>query len=243
MPLYQDEAVVLRTFPLGEADRIIVALTKQHGKVRAVAKGVRRLKSRFGGRLEPFMRVHALFATGKSLDVISQAVSLGAYAGPISADYVTYEYANLMVETADALTGNEYQGVQEQYQLLISALASLSRHAHSPELIGLAYVMRALALAGWMPCLDRCVVCGDSKNIAYFSPASGGVMCTRDHTTDAHKLNIQVSEQLLALVQGDWDRVDGMLVSNQLLQAVAAWSEYYLERPLRSLRFAHASEA
>ena len=74
MPLYNDEAVVLKTFPLGEADRVIVMLTKKHGKVRAVAKGVRRLKSRFGGRLEPFMRVNALFATGKTFDVISQAV-------------------------------------------------------------------------------------------------------------------------------------------------------------------------
>ena len=74
MPLYNDEAVVLRTFPLGEADRIVVMLTRNHGKVRAVAKGVRRLKSRFGGRLEPFMRVNMLIAKGKSLDVISQAV-------------------------------------------------------------------------------------------------------------------------------------------------------------------------
>ena len=94
MPLYRDEAVVLRTFPLGEADRIVVLLTKRHGKVRAVAKGVRRLKSRFGGRLEPLMRVDLLLAQGKSLDVVSQAVSIAAYAGEICADYTSYEYAN-----------------------------------------------------------------------------------------------------------------------------------------------------
>ena len=60
MPLYQDEGVVLRTAKLGEADRILTLLTRDHGKVRAVAKGVRRTKSRFGGRLEPFMRVALL---------------------------------------------------------------------------------------------------------------------------------------------------------------------------------------
>ena len=74
MPLYQDEGVVLRTVKLGEADRIVTLLTRDHGKIRAVAKGVRRTKSRFGGRLEPFMRVSLLIAEGRSLDVISQAV-------------------------------------------------------------------------------------------------------------------------------------------------------------------------
>ena len=72
MPLYQDEGVVLRTVKLGEADRIVTLLTRDHGKIRAVAKGVRRTKSRFGGRLEPFMRVSLLIAEGRSLDVISQ---------------------------------------------------------------------------------------------------------------------------------------------------------------------------
>ena len=73
MSLYRDEGVVLRTSKLGEADRIITILTRGHGKIRAVAKGVRRTKSRFGARLEPFMRVDVLIAEGRSLDVVSQA--------------------------------------------------------------------------------------------------------------------------------------------------------------------------
>lgn len=80
MPLYRDEGVVLRTAKLGEADRIVTLLTRSHGKVRAVAKGVRRVKSRFGGRLEPFMRVDVLIATGRTLDVVSQVESISAYA-------------------------------------------------------------------------------------------------------------------------------------------------------------------
>lgn len=71
MSLYRDEGVVLRTSKLGEADRIITILTRGHGKIRAVAKGVRRTKSRFGARLEPFMRVDVLIAEGRSLDVLS----------------------------------------------------------------------------------------------------------------------------------------------------------------------------
>ena len=78
MPLYRDEGVVLRTAKLGEADRIITLLTREHGKIRAVAKGVRRTKSRFGARLEPFMRVDLLIAEGRSLDVVSQAESVAS---------------------------------------------------------------------------------------------------------------------------------------------------------------------
>ena len=107
MPLYQDEGVVLRTAKLGEADRILTLLTRDHGKVRAVAKGVRRTKSRFGGRLEPFMRVALLIAEGRSLDVVSQAESIAAYAGPICADFQAYTAANVICETADKLVATE----------------------------------------------------------------------------------------------------------------------------------------
>ena len=91
MSLYRDEGVVLRTSKLGEADRIITILTRGHGKIQAVAKGVRRTKSRFGARLEPFMRVDVLIAEGRSLDVVSQAEAVAAYGAPIAADYAAYE--------------------------------------------------------------------------------------------------------------------------------------------------------
>lgn len=110
MPLYRDEGVVLRTTKLGEADRIVTLLTRSHGKIRAVAKGVRRVKSRFGGRLEPFMRVDVLIATGRTLDVVSQAESISAYAAQICADYGAYGIANVMVETADKLVSAEGAG-------------------------------------------------------------------------------------------------------------------------------------
>ncbi len=78
MPLYGDECVVLRTHKLGEADRIVTMLSRQHGKIRAVAKGVRRTASKFGSRLEPFMVVDAQFYyEGRSLDIVTQAESWG----------------------------------------------------------------------------------------------------------------------------------------------------------------------
>ena len=130
MPLYQDEGVVLRTAKLGEADRILTLLTRDHGKVRAVAKGVRRTKSRFGGRLEPFMRVALLIAEGRSLDVVSQAESIAAYAGPICADFQAYTAANVICETADKLVATEKEPAAAQYRLVLGALNALAKHAH-----------------------------------------------------------------------------------------------------------------
>lgn len=133
MPLYQDEGVVLRTAKLGEADRILTLLTRDHGKVRAVAKGVRRTKSRFGGRLEPFMRVALLIAEGRSLDVVSQAESIAAYAGPICADFQAYTAANVICETADNLVATEKEPAVAQYRLVLGALNALAKHAHEPS--------------------------------------------------------------------------------------------------------------
>ena len=145
MSLYRDEGVVLRTSKLGEADRIITILTRGHGKIRAVAKGVRRTKSRFGARLEPFMRVDVLIAEGRSLDVVSQAEAVAAYGAPIAADYAAYEAANVIVETIDKIASTEHEQLPNQYRLLIGALNALAKQSHAPQAIGDSYVMRALA--------------------------------------------------------------------------------------------------
>ena len=104
MPLYRDEAVVLRTHKLGEADRIITLLTRQHGRVRAVAKGVRRTTSRWGSRLEPFTHVDLQLAEGRSLDVITQAETLDPFHARLGLDYDRYTAGTVMLETAERLT-------------------------------------------------------------------------------------------------------------------------------------------
>src|SRR5947199_8926066 len=103
MPLYRDEAVVLRTQKLGEADRIVTLLTRRHGKVRAVAKGVRRTSSRFGARLEPFGHVDVQFYTGRTLDVITQVETVDAFQLPLVADYQRHTAASAIPETAHRL--------------------------------------------------------------------------------------------------------------------------------------------
>lgn len=236
MALFRDEGVVLRTAKLGEADRIITLLTCGHGKIRAVAKGVRRTKSRFGGRLEPFMRVDLLVAEGRSLDVVSQAESVAAYAGPICADYEAYTAANVIVETVDKLVTTEHDPAADQYRLLTGALNAIAKHAHPAQSISDSYVLRALALAGWTPRLDSCVVCGRDDQLTHLSVPAGGVMCARDRTPEARRVDLGELGQLRALATGDWTALGGRAPLDRVTRIVADWGEYYLERPIRSLR-------
>src|ERR1700733_8867120 len=101
---YRDDGIVLRTQKLGEADRIITILGRTTGRVRAVAKGVRRTKSRFGARLEPFTHVDLMLHPGRSLDVITQAEVIRPYGEPLAADYPRYTAGVAMLETAEKLT-------------------------------------------------------------------------------------------------------------------------------------------
>ena len=129
MQVYRDDGVVLRTQKLGEADRIITLLTRQNGRVRAVAKGVRRTKSRFGARLEPFTHVDVMIHLGRSLDVISQAEVIRGYGPPLAADYPKYTAGAAMLETAERLTPVEKEPAIRQFLLLIGGLRALGEAA------------------------------------------------------------------------------------------------------------------
>ncbi len=122
---YRDDGVVLRTQKLGEADRIITLLTRQNGRVRAVAKGIRRTKSRFGARLEPFTHVDVLIHSGRSLDIITQAEVIRAYGTPLAADYPRYTAGVAMLETAERFTPEEKEPAIRQFLLLIGGLRAL----------------------------------------------------------------------------------------------------------------------
>jgi DNA repair protein RecO (recombination protein O) len=122
---YRDDGVVLRTQKLGEADRIITLLTRHNGRVRAVAKGVRRTKSRFGARLEPFTHVDVMIHPGRSLDVITQAEVIRAYGTPLVSDYPKYTAGTAMLETAERFTPVEKEPAIRQFLLLIGGLRAL----------------------------------------------------------------------------------------------------------------------
>lgn len=236
MPLYRDEAVILRTHKLGEADRILTMLSRQHGKIRAVAKGVRRTASKFGARLEPFMVADVQLYEGRNLDIVTQAETIGAYGAQISGDYARYTAANVMVETADKITDDS--GSLQQYLLLVGALRSLARREHDTGLTLDSYLLRSLSIAGWAPSFVDCAVTGAPGPHTAFVVQLGGVVSDATAPPGAPRLDPQALALLGALLAGDWAHADatGERARSQASGVAAAYAQFHLERSLRSLQ-------
>src|SRR5437868_5043463 len=176
MTLYRDEGVVLRVQKLGEADRIITLLTKRHGRVRAVAKGVRRTRSKFGATVEPFSHVDIQLYPGRSLDIVTQAESLHAYGEQLVHDYPRYTAGTAVLETAERLTAEEKEPSFKLYLLVVGALKALSDGRDSSLVLD-AFLLRAMSVSGYEPALKVCARCGEVGPHRAFSPASGGAVC------------------------------------------------------------------
>lgn len=241
MPTYRDEVVILRTHKLGEADRIVTMLSLRHGKVRAVAKGVRRTSSRFGARLEPFMVADVQLYIGRSLDIVQQADSLGAYGSSIVADYEKYTAASAMVETADRLS--EADATSQQYLLLVGGLRALSRGDHAPRAVLDSYLLRAMSLSGWSPGLDACARCGRVGDHEWFVVQLGGLVCTECAPAGSPRVSPSARELLRALMAGDWEIVDAAADGDLLRVSglIAAYAQWHLERGIRSLTHVEAA--
>lgn len=240
MPTYRDEAVILRTHKLGEADRIVTMLSRRHGKIRAVAKGVRRTSSKFGSRLEPFMVADVQLYQGRSLDIVQQAESLGSYGTDIAVHYDRFTSANAMVETADRLSDAE--ATPEQYLLLVGGLRALSRGEHSARSILDSYLLRVMALSGWAPSLGDCARCGAPGPHSTFVAQLGGLVCRADAPAGSPRVADRTLGLLRSLMAGDWDVIDAAPHADTAAASglVAAYAQWHLERGIRSL--AHVTD-
>lgn len=236
MPLYKDEAVVLRTHKLGEADRIVTMLSRYNGQIRAVAKGVRRTASKFGARLEPFMVVDAQFYEGKNLDIINQVETISAYGREIIEDYPAFTAATAMVETAERLTGEDSS--PQQYLLLVGALRALANKEHDSSLVLDSYLLRALAIAGWAPNFGDCSRCGAVGPHQAFVLQLGGVVCRDCRPAGAAVIDPLTGELLGALLSGDWTIAEAASekIKSSASGIVAAYSQWHIERGLKSLQ-------
>jgi DNA repair protein RecO (recombination protein O) len=236
-PQYRDDAVVLRVQKLGESDRIITLLTRRHGRVRAVARGVRRTMSRFGARLEPFGHVDLQIAEGSSLHTISQAEGIDLYGKRFFVDYPRYTAASAIAETAERLTPIEQEPALRLFQLTLGALRALADGEHATTLVLDAYLLRAMGVAGWAPALDACAVCGTPGRHRAFSVPAGGCVCAGCRPPGATYPAPATLELMSALMAGDW-RVADPSEPPQRRECgglVAAHLQWHLERGLRSL--------
>lgn len=228
---------MLRTHQLGEADRIITLLTRAHGKVRAVAKGVRRTSSKFGGRLEPFQHIDIQFAQGRgSLEVVTQAEAL--HTSVLGADYARFTAAQVLVETADRLVAEEGTPSLQQYRLLLGALLALEGGNRPPALIVDSYLLRALAVAGYAVAAGECAGCGAGE-ATWFSPQGGGAVCLACRTPGSVSLDDAAKGHLGALLAGQWDVALGadIATARRVDAMVVAYATWHLDRALRSLPY------
>lgn len=237
MSLYRDTGIVLRVHKLGEADRIVTLLTRRNGKIRAVAKGVRRTGSRFGARLEPFCHVDLQCYTGRSLDIVTQVQTVDAFAAPIVADYGRYTTACAIVETAEKLAAEEDAPALRLYLLLAGALRALAFSEREPNLVLDAFLLRAMAYAGWATAVDECARCGSAGRHAAFSVAAGGAVCARCRPPGAVRPDAGTLVLLGALLHGDWEVATAAedAPRREASGLVAALLQWHLERQLRSL--------
>jgi len=249
--LYRDDGIVLRTQKLGEADRIITVLGRTSGRVRAVAKGVRRTKSRFGARLEPFTHVDLMLHAGRSLDVITQAEVIRPYGEPLTGDYPRYTAGVAMLETAERFTPVEKEPALRQLLLLIGGLRALSDGEHAPGLVLDAFLLRSLAVAGYAPALQECARCGapesgapesgalrSGRRLPAFAVAAGGMVCASCRPPGAAAPAAPTVALMLALLRGDWDSADRSERRHRVECSglVAAYLQWHLEHSIRSLR-------
>ena len=213
MPLYRDDAVVLRVHKLGEADRIVTLLTRRHGKVRAVGKGVRRTSSKFGARLEPGshidVQLHSrhdpddVLVINRGLDIVNQVESIEAFGARLATDYPAWTSASAICETAERLT-EDGEPALRLYLMLVGALRALTEREHDPDLILDAFLLRAMSTAGWEPALLECAKCGDPGPHAAFNVPAGGSVCENCRPAGSTRPARVTVELMAALLGGDW---------------------------------------
>ena len=230
--LYRDHGIVLRTHKLGEADRIVVLHTERHGKVRAVAKGVRKTKSRFGGRLEPTSHVALQLYEGRELDIITQAESVDHFA-VIRSDLDRLTGAVSMLEAVDQIA-QEREVNPDLYRMLLGALRAMS--ARNSALVVAGFYWKVLALEGFRPITASCAVCGGDDELVAFDLEEGGLTC-REHrrgtplSPEAIRLLRQILEGALATALDAPASPATVEIEHLATRAM----EHHLERRLRSV--------
>ena len=237
MRLYRDRAVVLRQHKLGEADRIVTLLTRDHGLVRAVAKGVRRTRSKFGARLEPFAHIDVQLHPGRNLDIVTQVQAIDAFATGIVSDYGRYTSACAVLETAERVAGEERAPMPQLHRLTVGALRAVAEGSRPRELVLDAYLLRAMAIAGWAPALTECARCAAPGPHRAFHVAAGGSVCLHCRPGGSTTPPLGVLDLMSALRDGDWTTAEAAPQShrNQASGLVAAHLQWHLERQLRTL--------
>jgi DNA repair protein RecO (recombination protein O) len=244
--IYKTEAIVLKHIPFAEADYLLTLYTPNFGKLRVVAKGARRVKSKLGGHLEPLMRTSFLITRGQNLDTVNQAEVMEGLR-TVREDLHRLSQALYMVELVDAITPDE-QSNYPMYRLLLDTLHSLAGDA-TPSLLPF-FQLRLLGHTGFMPELYQCVECGSTiaPGLHHFTPSRGGILCNSCHPPNVTVLPLSLDslKVLRFLQKEDHIGIERLhlelktLVELERLLEALLW--HVLDREVKASRFLNQVE-
>jgi DNA repair protein RecO (recombination protein O) len=239
---YRAQAIVLGHIEYGEADRILKLFTLEKGKITAIAKGVRKIRSRKSGHLQPFTLTNLFLAKGRSLDIVTQAETVDPFIG-LREDLTRIAFASYVVEILDRFTYEEGPNVG-LFRLLSRTLSRLET-CSNPETVVHYFEIRILDLLGFRPQLFACVDCGSTiqEEDQFFSPLVGGVLCPRcgRRRPEAWPVGKDVLRYFRHLQRSKWRQVAELLIPQAIEAGLATLLEnyltYLLERQLNASQF------
>jgi DNA repair protein RecO (recombination protein O) len=237
VPLYKEQGVVLRSHKLGEADKIVTVMTQGSGKVRAVAKGIRKTHSRFGARLEPFTHVSLMVYRGRgSLDTVSQAEIITPFMA-LRGDLGLFAAGETMLEATDKVAEEHERNVR-LFMLLLTGLRALDARPADPAAVAESFLLKLLSLSGFHPALTACAVCG-RPDPTRFASGQGGAVCSDDADPDAGFASAEALAFLstlgsTGLLEAGEVEADTS-VRRESRGLLFGFAEYHLERRMKSL--------
>ena len=177
MPVHDSEAIILRSFPLGEGDRLVSFLSRAHGRVRGVASGARKPKSRFGSTLEIFSYVRIWFYERETRDLvrIKQCDLIESFFGA-QREYASEVALAFASEVTEAVLG-EREVAEANFRLLLLTGRAI-KAGGDQRIIAAYFALWIVRLGGWLPRLDRCVICGAVIGRGGYFTESGGAVCS-----------------------------------------------------------------
>ena len=239
---YHTQAIVLSHIEYGEADRILKLFTLEKGKISAIAKGVRKIRSRKAGHLEPFTHANLFLAIGRNLDIITQAETINPFLG-LRENLERVAFASYVMELLDRFTYEEGQNIGI-FRLLANTLSRLETQKNIETVVHY-FELRLLDLLGFRPQLFECVECGNEimEQDQYFSPLVGGVLCPNcgQSRSEAWQVEKDVLRYFRHLQRSSWGKVANIVIpegiESKLAELITKYFTYLLERKLNSPTF------
>lgn len=243
---FRDRALVVRTYDFNEADRIVVLLTAHRGVVRAVAKGVRRARSRFGSRVQRFVLLDVECYQGQRLATLTSADTVRYFGSGIIDDYERYSAACAVLETAERLSLAELED-PELFELTVAALERI-QPSGEPTVELDRFVLHALAHSGWLPSMFHCAQCGKPGPHRGFDSGAGGAVCSECRPPGTAQVPADALRFMWWLAHDHDSAVEQLQQQNPahfielagvVHRLVSAYVQYQLERAVLSLRAQH----